>query len=88
MKLEEGKKIGSKELNVAEFDVSKVWKGSKEAHMTVVTPSSDAACGVKFQVGSEYLVYSSSAGGVKLCGGTKEVGIAHEDLEYLKKPKP
>jgi hypothetical protein len=71
-KVKESDGIAAKDLNIVDFDVIKVWKGSRETHTTVITPSSDAACGVKFQVGSEYIVYSSAAGGVRFCEGTKQ----------------
>ncbi len=47
----------------AHFEVSEVWKGSGKLRIEVVTPLGGAACGVFFQVGSDYIVYAFEGGG-------------------------
>lgn len=46
---------------VLEFDVKEVWKGAMEARVSLWTAREESSCGYPFEVGREYLVYTSRA---------------------------
>ncbi len=67
-----------------EIQVSEVWKGPRQATITVETVRSGASCGVDFQAGREYLVYARN-GETGLCGGTVEIQNAAANIAALGK---
>lgn len=68
------------------FKTAKAWKGSDRVTISVFTPSSSAACGYRFTVGVDYLVYAyngEEALTTGLCSRTKRLDKAHADLDEL-----
>jgi hypothetical protein len=66
--------------------VDQTWKGVDDPEVTVRTPDNSAACGFYFEVGQEYLVYTSEMEGeiqVSLCSRTALLSDAGEDLDAL-----
>jgi hypothetical protein len=71
------------------------WKGTVGVLMHVYTSHSSASCGYRFDVGTEYLIYSSNTTdpccpGVRtsLCHRTQPLASAQMDLDYLGDPLP
>src|ERR1043166_9080370 len=60
----------------ADFAVDALYKGDAGAHLTVRTPSSEAACGIAFLPGQRYTVFARGAPGktpnASLCDGTSQ----------------
>ena len=46
---------------VVEFDVKQVWKGAMDARVSLWTAREESSCGYPFEVGREYVVYTSQA---------------------------
>ncbi len=70
----------------ATFAVTRVWKGTSQPIVVVVTPASSASCGFAFVQGQEYVVYASEIEGrlqTMLCGRTALITMAGEDLGAL-----
>ncbi len=70
----------------ATFAVTRVWKGTDQPTVVVVTPASSASCGFAFVQGQEYLVYASEIEGrlqTILCNRTALITQAGEDLAAL-----
>jgi hypothetical protein len=68
------------------FAISKVWKGTDQPTIEVLTPASSASCGFEFVRGEEYLVYASESEGrlqTNLCSRTALLAIAGDDLAVL-----
>jgi hypothetical protein len=71
------------------LDVDRVWKGSIDETVTVITAKDSAACGIPFAEGSTYIVYASAAeeGSNELraysCGRTALLEDATEDTMAL-----
>lgn len=73
-------------MNTVEFDVSRSWKGSVGAEITVATAQDSAACGFNFEEGQEYLVYAYESEGTMetgLCSGTASVADAMSAIAEL-----
>jgi hypothetical protein len=71
---------------VATFEVVQHWKGIEHESAIVRTPSSSAACGVSFEVGTSWLVYADREGGLLttgLCSRTRRIEDAEEDVAAL-----
>lgn len=71
---------------VVSFDVVQGWRGVEHEHIEVRTASSDAACGVSFEVGRSYLVYAAGAAEsltTGLCSRTRRMEEADEDRAFL-----
>ncbi|TCP55484.1 tissue inhibitor of metalloproteinase [Tumebacillus sp. BK434] len=70
------------------FAVNTAWKGIDNAESAVLTAiGGEASCGIKFQPGQEYLIYSNTTEDgrlhASLCSRTKELQQADEDLKAL-----
>jgi hypothetical protein len=68
------------------FAISKVWKGTDQPTIEVLTPASSASCGFEFVQGEEYLVYASESEGqlqTNLCSRTALLAMADDDLAVL-----
>jgi hypothetical protein len=68
------------------FDVSRVWKGSSNATISLSTAYSDVSCGYPFTIGKAYFVYAHGEPGelkTNLCSGTKPLELATTELELL-----
>jgi len=54
-----------------------IWQGPTAEHYTIVTEPDEAACGYVFEIGTEYLVFTSDRAGYDgytwLCAGTGRV---------------
>ena len=70
-----------------EVEVLRVWKGELGDAAAVVTPSSSAACGRRFEIGERYLIYASRGDDGELtdylCSRTRPSASADEDLAVL-----
>src|SRR4051794_7047671 len=68
------------------FAIGKVWKGTDQPTIDVLTPASSASCGFEFVQGEEYLVYASESEGrlqTNLCSRTALLAMAGDDLAVL-----
>lgn len=68
------------------FDVSQSWKGPAAKQIEVLTSESSASCGVTFEQGGEYVVYSNDSEGflnASLCSRTASAADAADDLAVL-----
>ena len=68
------------------FAISKVWKGTDQPTIEVLTSASSASCGFEFVQGEEYLVYASESEGrlqTNLCSRTALLAMAGDDLAVL-----
>lgn len=72
-------------LQQVHFEVSKRWKGSPAATVTVRTRVTGESCGYAFRTGQTYLVYAvDNADPVTgICTGTKDLTHADGDLRVL-----
>ena len=77
---------------VVDFLVEGMWKGAVTRDYSIATPATDAACGITFLVGVEYVVYAAEDSGwgfdtvlliAGLCGRTTESQYAETDLAEL-----
>jgi hypothetical protein len=77
---------------IVEFDVTRVFRGTGQAHLSIVTGLNEADCGYVFRPGEIYLVYASSgAGGMwftSLCSGTSGIEDAGTAIRFLTGEKP
>jgi|ERR1043166_1094413 hypothetical protein len=75
----------------ATFTLQLGWKGPVDRSITVLTPTSGAACGFEFAVGTQYLVFAmAEASGVihtRGCSPTQPLATAREYLVGLGKPR-
>src|SRR5260370_41958426 len=62
---------------IVEFDVTRVFRGTNQAHISIVTGLGTGDCGYDFWPGESYLVYASSCPeGIwftSICGGTSAI---------------
>ena len=70
------------QLNI-EFDVETVWKGSVAQSVNLMTNRDTASCGVSFEEGVTYVIYSESDSSVHRCSRTRPLSEATEDLAEL-----
>ncbi|MET0850431.1 MAG: hypothetical protein ABW020_04795 [Candidatus Rokuibacteriota bacterium] len=72
---------------VATFRVGTVWKGPRQARITVTTGGGDGDCGVHFVAGREYLVYAGQGRQARLetsiCTRTAWIKDARDDMRSL-----
>ena len=72
---------------LVEFEVQRVWRGTRERRIKLFTGRGNGDCGVPFEVGRQYLVYGRcDADGdcyTFFCGRTRPIEYAAEDLRYL-----
>jgi hypothetical protein len=77
---------------VVEFDVMRVFRGTDQTHVSVVTGLGTGDCGYVFWPGETYLVYASSwPGGIwftSICSGTSTVEDAGTAIRFLAGEKP
>jgi Tissue inhibitor of metalloproteinase len=77
------------------FTVNESFRGISEKTVDVITSSQSSACGYRFEVGREYVVYAYKQKdgklGTGICTRTSPIEKAQEDLQYFreiaKKPK-
>ena len=82
---------GSAMRRAVKFDVISAWKGVDKAQMTVYTAMDSAACGIDFEVGKRYLVYTYDSEGnpnTGLCDRTKLLTVSGEDIAKLGPGRP
>ncbi len=71
------------------FKLSAVWKGELREDVAIRTYRDEAGCGYYFEVGGEYLVYSSLHKGTlytSICTRTNRLAAATDDVEQLGEP--
>ena len=66
-----------------EFDVETVWKGSVAQSMNLMTNRDTASCGVSFEEGATYVIYSEGDSSVHRCSRTRSLSEATQDLAEL-----
>ncbi len=78
--------VGPARLAVT-FEVVQTWKAADAEQVVVTTPSDEAACGVRFEVGRSWLVYAASDATGALstgsCSGTQTREEADENVAAL-----
>lgn len=71
------------------MDIEETWKGVNESQIIVYDDGEEDSCGINFEAGSTYLVYSyrveNSDLYTSLCSRTVEISQAGQDLEFLGK---
>lgn len=69
------------------FEVAEIWKGSNQSQMIIYEAGAEASCGIEFELGETYLVYTYKNDDGELltglCNRTIEVSKAGEDLQFL-----
>lgn len=77
---------------VVEFEVTRVFRGIHQAHLSIVTGLGTGDCGYVFWPGESYLVYAGAGpGGVwftSICSGTNSVEDSGTALRFLNGEKP
>jgi hypothetical protein len=77
---------------IVEFDVTRVFRGTNQAHISIVTGLGTGDCGYDFWSGESYLVYASSwPGGIwftSICSGTSAVEDSATAVRFLAGEKP
>jgi hypothetical protein len=77
---------------VVEFDVTRVFRGPDQAHLTIVTGLGRGDCGFDFWPGETYLVYAGAGpGGIwftSICTGTNSIEDSGTALRFLAAEKP
>jgi hypothetical protein len=77
---------------VVEFDVTQVFRGTHQQHLSMVTGLGTGDCGYVFWPGESYLVYATSwPGGIwftSICSGTAEIEDAGAAIRFLAGEKP
>jgi hypothetical protein len=77
---------------VVEFDVTRVFRGTHQAHLSIVTGLGTGDCGYVFLPGESYLVYASSwPGGMwftSICNGTNSIEDSGTAIRFLTGEKP
>ena len=66
-----------------EFEVSTIWKGPDYGTYYLTTPRGGESCGLGFNEGDEFLVYSSDGETANRCSRTRLISEAAADLEEL-----
>lgn len=67
-----------------QFQVEKMWKG--ELNDGFVYSRNDGMCGIEFNVGETYLIFTSNVGGketTNVCSGNKLIELAGSDIQAL-----
>lgn len=69
------------------LEIQEIWKGANESQIIVYDEGEENSCGISFEAGSTYLVYSYRAENgdlyTSLCSRTAEISNAEQDLEFL-----
>jgi hypothetical protein len=77
---------------VVQFDVTRVFRGPNQTHVTIVTGLGTGDCGYVFWPGESYLVYASAGPGriwfTSICSGTNSVEDSGTALRFLTGEKP
>src|ERR1700723_4595298 len=77
---------------VVQFDVTRVFRGPNQLHLSVVTGLGTGDCGYVFWPGESYLVYASSGpSGIwftSICSGTSAIEDAGTAIRFLAGEKP
>src|SRR5260370_3411993 len=76
---------------VVEFDVKRVFRGTHQEHVSIVTGLGTGDCGYVFWPGESYLVYATSSGGIwftSICSGTNAIEDARTAIRFLICDKP
>ncbi len=76
---------------VVEFDVKRVFRGTHQEHVSIVTGLGTGDCGYVFWPGESYLVYATSSGGIwftSICSGTNAIEDARTAIRFLIGDKP
>lgn len=78
-------------LRVVEFDVTRVFRGADQKHLSIVTGLGGGDCGYLFWPGESYLVYASRGSGIwftSICSGTSAIEDSGTALRFLTGEKP
>lgn len=82
----------SGKYRVVEFDVTRVFRGINQAHLSIVTGLGTGDCGYDFWPSESYLVYATSGpGGIwftSICSGTSAIEDSATALRFLTGEKP
>jgi hypothetical protein len=72
-------------LHYVTFEVTRSWKGVASDRVVVRTRLSGEACGYRFEIGQEYLVYTSGDADLitGICTGTRPTEGAEGEFEAL-----
>jgi hypothetical protein len=70
---------------VATFEVLQMWKGKQSSPIDIKTGIHNSMCGVIFNTGWMYLVFSDGAA-TDFCLGSYDANLASDDLKKLGKP--
>jgi hypothetical protein len=77
---------------VVEFDVTRVFRGTNQVHLSIVTGLGTGDCGYDFWPGESYLVYAISLpGGIwftSICSGTSAIEDSGTAVRFLTSEKP
>ena len=76
---------------VVEFDVTRVFRGTNQVHVSVVTGLGTGDCGYDFWPGKSYLVYATSGEGTwftSICSGTSAIEDSGTATRFLTGEKP
>jgi protocatechuate 3,4-dioxygenase beta subunit len=82
----------SGKYRVEEFDVTRVFRGTNQVHLSIVTGLGTGDCGYDFWPGESYLVYAISwPGGIwftSICSGTSAIEDSGTAVRFLRGEKP
>lgn len=82
----------SEKQRLVEFDVTRVFRGPDQAHLSIVTGLGTGDCGYDFWPGESYLVYGSAGpGGIwftSICSGTNSIEDSGTAVRFLTGDKP
>lgn len=82
----------SGQQRVVQFDVTRVFKGPNQAHLTIVSGVGTGDCGYVFWPGESYLVYASAGPEGKwftsICSGTNSVEDSETAIRFLTGEQP
>lgn len=70
------------QLNI-EFEVETVWKGSVAQSVNLMTNRDAASCGISFEEGVTYVIYSEGDSSLHRCSRTRPLSEATQDLAEL-----
>lgn len=77
---------------IVKFDVTRVFRGANQAHLSIVTGMGTGDCGYDFWPRKTYLVYASAGPGgmwaTSICSGTSAIEDAAAALRFLTGEKP
>lgn len=80
-------KFGFLGTNWVRFQVKEFWKGNIGNQITITTSSFGTACGINFDRGKEYIVYTYEKNSTSSCSRTNLVDFAKDDIDYLQEGK-